>query len=93
MNNKTTTNNRSDATSTPLATKVMAASGRLESFEEEREMELDPGLHTFNDHNGTRLNIAETKVITGVPNKILTDIKDVDKNIWDDAKFIGIKTK
>lgn len=50
-------------------------------------------FYIFNDYNGIRLNITETKIISSSLNEIFINIKYIYENIWDDTEFIRIKIK
>ena len=43
-------------------------------------MKLDPGLNTFDDRDGARRNIAEATIVSGPPEKISDNHKEIDKN-------------
>lgn len=94
VQHKTTVDNRtSDTMSTPLTMKIATATWRFKTFEKQGQKKLHTGLDMLNDYNGTRTNIAEAEIVTGVPDEIFTNIEDVNKNWRNTKKFISTETK
>ena len=88
-NNKLTAINRSNnTTSTPLTGKITTATGRPKTFEKQREIEPYAGLDSLNNRHSTRTDAAEAEIIPGVPNKKLTNIKNIHKNTRKGAQLI-----
>ncbi len=62
---------------------IAAAAGGLETLEKERKIKLHTSLDLLNNRGSARRDTAKTVIISGVPEKELTNVKKVDKDTGD----------
>ena len=66
---------------------------RLKTFKEQWEVKPHSGSDLNDDRRGTGPDVSEAKVVTGLPDKELGNVKEVDKDARSNPQLIRIEAK